>query len=277
MATPVLDSINVTLWEKELMTGLYEECFVKNVTRKPTDVRGNKVIFSTVDKGQWADYQKDGDITWSKVGATSLELTFEKQRYFAKKLDDIDSKRINDHNLINSVVEEHKGVFAEEVNKYYLDTVKASIPANQLLTGASAAVIKLTKADVYDKISTLVELADKNKVPQQDRYLFISPSILRLLRTSNEIVKDYEVMANGFLNNIRICGCNVIVSTCLPLEHEIILTQKNAVGYGDQIDGNNIEFIEKLQSTFASGVRALGVYGAKVLRVDSIFGMKCTA
>ncbi|QWQ39288.1 hypothetical protein KMP11_02895 [Gemella sp. zg-570] len=80
-----------TLWEGALLSQFHSVSIADAMATKPTDIQGEKVVFTKVKKGAVNDYA--GSVNWAEVDTDIVEMPFPKQKYFAIKLEK-DFKRV---------------------------------------------------------------------------------------------------------------------------------------------------------------------------------------
>jgi len=157
----------------------------------------------------------------------------------------------------------------------------ATTDTNSTLTAAGTVVFTIGAAGVaattgdtaFDLINRIRTTLSRNKVPQGERFLAVNPDFSSLLLGANS--KLTSALVSGDNQGLReatlgkILGFTVVESTLLGTPGKAA-----AVGYHRQALGyvNQIEKIEALrnQTKFADIIRALHVYGAKVVRPDAL-------
>ena len=161
---------------------------------------------------------------------------------------------------------------AEEADKYIASIVK---------TGVDDSTIASTEATITktNAISTLEDalavLYTKNVKTTEELYYEVTPKVFTLLRQSlTELFTENVEMAKkgvvGRYGNALICVENNLPETD-DSKKILILRTKKAVAYVGQIDKTEAYRPEK---AFQDAIKALFVFGAKVVRPDEIYCIK---
>lgn len=99
--------------------------------------------------------------------------------------------------------------------------------------GTVAGIEKPTKANVISAISDAVQSLDDARVPQTDRYLYLSGEIYALVRTSGEFLGletlGEKALAKGIVGEIFGAKIVKVPTDYLPANTFFVLTHKNAV------------------------------------------------
>lgn len=253
-------SFKPTIWEKNILLNFAESSFVGLITVAPTEVKGEKVVFNKITSSAWKDYVSGSQITWDKVATSMVEMAFDKSKYFAFMLDDVDKAQTAD-DVMKSVTQEQSNLLGElvsqEVVKDIIDNTKT-----ENIIATKEKPITLTNANAYDTLVDMNVKMSDNKVPMSDRYFVISNKVLGMLEKDERFTKNYQILENGLVDGANINGSNLIVRADNP-QDKILLTQKQGTGYAMQID--DVEAM-RLQDFLADGVRGLANYGYKQLR-----------
>ena len=232
------DNFKPTLWEGALLANFHSVSIADVLATKPTEIKGNKVIFNRVAGGTLKDYS--GSVDWDDIDTTPVEMVFDKKKYFAFALDDVDKVQLK-ADLLSATTKEHAAVLAETYDK---DFFAALLAGTKLLIGSSSA---------------------KKKVPKVNRFVTVNADYLGLLSKDKRFTANPKVLENGVVEGQTINGMQVMCSEELPA-NVIIANHKSAIGAAKQI--NEVEAM-RLQNKFADGIRGLCVYGDKVLRDDA--------
>lgn len=106
---------------------------------------------------------------------------------------------------------------------------------------------------------------DKAKTPEGNRFVVIPPFVARLLtlELTGKLTHNNDFVQSGYIGSVF--GLNVFKSNNVT---SILCGCREGITLAQQID--EVESV-RLPDTFATGVRGLHVYGAKVTR-PSTFG-----
>jgi len=249
-----------SIWEKNILENFAESSFVGLITTPPTEVKGEKVIFNKLSPGAWQQYQAGQKITWGEVSTSKVEMAFNKSKYFAFMLDDVD-KAQTAGDVMKAVTKEQSNLLGELVSQeVVLDIISKTKEENVI--HKSDSPLKVTNANAYDTLVDMnVHMSDK-KVPMADRYFIISNKVLGMLEKDERFTKNYTILENGLVDGANINGTKLIVRADNP-QDKILLTQKSGTGYAMQID--EVEAM-RLTDYIADGVRGLTNYGYVQLR-----------
>ena len=90
------DNFKPTLWEGALLANFHSVSIADVLATKPAEIKGQKVIFNRVAGGTLKDYS--GSVDWDDIDTTPVEMAFDKKKYFAFALDDVDKVQLKvDH------------------------------------------------------------------------------------------------------------------------------------------------------------------------------------
>lgn len=252
------------VWEARLIANFHKRSIMDLISTKPTSIEGSKVHFGSVGAVAIKDYT--GSVDYDELNVGNVDLVFNKKKYFAIKVDDVDKIQAAG-DLLDAHVVEASASMAEVIDT---DGLKA------IVDGALAAN-KLGNKDVhqrnaYDLIVDLGTKLNKAKASKTDRFAIIDAEYLGLLSKDPRFTNNPNILENGVVEGQKINGAQVIVSEELPSSTDgtrraVIVLQRTGFGYGKQLD--KIEAL-RLEGSFGDAVRGLCNYGATVLIGKSI-------
>lgn len=260
-----------SIWEARLLANFHKTSVAEVIATKPTEIKGNKVIFNRVGAVTVKDYT--GTITWDEVNTTPVELNLDQKKYFAFTVDDVDKAQAAG-DLVDAHTAEAAATLQETIDKYVL-SLYTDVQAGNTI-GDDTNPIALDKANVYDYIVDLGTKLSKNKVPLANRFVVVNAEILGLLSKDPRFTANPTVLENGVVEGQKINGMQVVVSEEIANvsgKYKILALHQSAIGYGKQID--NVEAM-RLQDSFADGIRGLAVYCAGVLRPEAMAVLTAT-
>ena len=86
-------SFKKELWESAIIEAFKEISVADLVTKKPTSMQGSKAIFNTASlTNGLQDYT--GTVDWEAINTTAVELVFDKKKYYAFSVDDVDKVQL---------------------------------------------------------------------------------------------------------------------------------------------------------------------------------------
>ncbi len=254
-----VESFKPTLWEGALIANFHSLSIADVLATPPSDIKGNKVTFNRVAAGTLKDYT--GTVEWADINTTPVDMVFDKKKYFAFALDDVDKVQTKG-DVMAATTKEHSAVLSEAYDK---DFFAALLAGTTMKIGTSSAKKKVTPVNAYDFIVDLGTMLSKKKVPKVNRFVTVNADYLGLLSKDKRFTDNPKVLENGIVEGQVINGMQVMCSEELPA-NVILASHKSAIGAAKQIE--EMEAM-RLQDKFADGIRGLCVYGHKVLREDA--------
>jgi hypothetical protein len=227
-------------------------------------VSGNTVKITAITQPSIQNYATSRTLTIDALSDTTQSLVINKEDAISFKVDDVD--RVQSAGSFEPVTRDAGKALAENAELNILADLKAN--------GTSAGTAAITTpALAYAAVTAMRTALVKAKVPSSDRILAVSPEFAALLLgeasklTSFDPVGD-EPIRNGVIG--RLLGFTVI-------EHPLLTHTSNrpaAIGFHGPSVGfvGQIAKVEagRMELAFADYVRALNVYGSKVLRATSV-------
>ena len=205
-----------------------------------------------------------------QVNDSQRTLIVDQAKYFAFAVDDVDARQAKG-NVIPQAMDE-AAFAAANVIDLYLSAFFTSIQlANQI---GAVSVSRATPSQAYDNVLVPLKVKlDQANVPTQGRSVAISPDLHGLF------LRDPRFVANA-ANNIssalltgqvgQAAGFNIVLSNQTPTtgsDSVVIGGNDRALTFAEQI--SKVEAYRP-QSSFSDAVKGLWLYGAKVVRPDSL-------
>lgn len=219
-------------------------------------------------------YVPGTEISFEGVDGVSQDLVINQFKYATQLFDNVD-KAQSIPGVLENASREMSKVLHEEGDKYVASLIKAGVESLTNPIPQAESGINPTKALVAPAIEAgLVKLYENNVNPTSDLWGELSPAMYSGLRQSlTEILTNNVEMAKkgivGRYNNVNICIENLLpVGT--NVRYNVLRTSK-AIAFAGQIDTVRAGEIEK---GFADYVKALYVYGAKIVRPEEIYVIK---
>ena len=259
-----VESFKKNLWESAILEAFKGICVADAVTVAPSRVDGVKAIFNTVSiENGVQDYA--GTVSYEGIETVAKELLFDKKKYFAYKLEDVDAIQLAGDvmmPLANDMAYDLKRIIDSAVF-----TEAAEAATNKF---ESEAIAKAS--DAYDNIVDLGTALDEKDVPENDRFVICRPEYANILAKDTRVIDNANVLPNGIVQGMDVNGMQIVKTTACPAG-KIIVMHKSAVGYGKQLE--KLEAL-RLESSFSDAVRGLLVFGVEALRPDAIAVMDYT-
>lgn len=208
--------------------------------------KGNALKIATVNNPTVSAYA--GSIDYEDITGSEQTLSINQSKYFAFKCEDIASVQSN-IDLLESTTEGAGFALADDVDQYLAGII------------ADNGTDKTITADSYlDVLAQVAKIFDDEKAPDNGRWLVMPTSFAKDLNLEliGKMTNNTDIVTSGYMGTVL--GINLFKSVNVekPLYGHI-----GAITYADQIA--ETESI-RLESSFASAVRGLHVYGAKVTR-----------
>lgn len=221
-------------------------------------------------------YVPGTEITFTAVDGVSQDLVIDQFKYATQLFDNVD-KAQSIPGVLENASREMSKVLHEEGDKYVASIVKTAVEATGSTIPQASAGITPSKTTVVPAIEAgLTVLYEHNVNPTTELWGEFSPKMYSFLRQSlTEILTNNVEMAKkgivGRYNNVNVCIENLLPAST-TLKYNIIRTSK-AIAFAGQIDTVRAGEIEK---GFADYVKALYVYGAKIVRPNEMYVIKET-
>ena len=246
------------VWEQGIMEAYREASIVEAITIAPASVEGKCAVFHIANhNAALKDYA--GVVEADALQEPSrIELFYDKRKYWAKAIDDVVK------------VQMAADLMLPEVNAigYQIKKELETAVFKEAKLKAKSEVIGTAQEDLYDVIVNMGVKLDEANVPQEGRYVIVSPAMMAKLQKDTRVLAYHgaPIMANG-ISQIEVDGMVVVKSNNAEIGNNIICMQRDAIALGVQID--KMESY-RAQNAFADVVRGLIVYGLAVVRPENI-------
>jgi hypothetical protein len=258
------------VFSKKLQAKFYAQTMLSEVTTNEYEGEisglGNKVNIRSVPAVTVADYS--GSLSYADVTSSTIELNIDKAKSYAFKVDDILREQA-DIDFMNEAANDA----AQNMKIAIEQDVFANVAAGSSLTDVNATPSNLTSSNILGFILDAGQTLDENNIPEDNRYMIISPAAATLLKQS-ELRQAYltgdnvSPLRNGFIGTVD--RFNMYVSNNLATASSVtsgLYGHPKAIAYASQM--TNTESV-RLESSFGDGVRGLAVYGYKVVLPTAI-------
>jgi len=258
------------VFSKKLQAKFYAQTVLSEVTTNEYEGEisglGNKVNIRSVPAVTVADYT--GSLSYADVTSGTIELNIDKAKSYAFKVDDILREQA-DIDFMNEAANDA----AQNMKIAIEQDVFANVAAGSSLTDVNASAANVTASNILGFILDAGQTLDENNIPEDGRYMIISPAAASLLKQS-ELRQAYltgdnvSPLRNGFIGTVD--RFNMYVSNNLATASSVtsgLYGHPKAIAYASQM--TNTESV-RLESSFGDGVRGLAVYGYKVVLPTAI-------
>lgn len=259
-------------WSSALLTSLKKSLVFGDVVNRNYEgeiaAAGDTVRITSVSRPTISTYVPNSTtITYEQLADAQRTLVVDQAKMFNFTVDDVDRRQ-----SLPGIVEEATREAAYALGDT-IDQFIAGLYTGAINTIATTAVTSAA-ANAYTLLVDLKVKLDEKNVPGDGRWVIVPPWYHGLLLKDNRFIDasasgSTEALTNGRVG--RAAGFDVRVSNNAPLitgdDYAVIAGHNSAITYAEQI--NKVEAL-RLETKFADGIRGLAVYGAKLIRPDSI-------
>lgn len=252
------------LWESAIIESYKGISVAEIITKKPSSVEGSKAIFNTAGlTNGLQDYT--GTVNWEDVNTASIELIYNKSKYFAFAVDDVDKVQLAGDVML-PVASDQAYLIKDNIDVAVFIEAVAGAKATNVIGSVATKKSITTPADAYNYIVDLGTKLDNNKVPVVGRFVVAQPEFVNLLAKDTRVLDNTVILPTGVVQGMEVNGMQIIKTANCP-SNQVIALHNSAVGYGKQID--EVEAM-RLQNAFKDGIRGLVQYGVKTLQAEGI-------
>lgn len=270
-----IESFIPQIWSGSLQTRLHKSLVfgaVANRNYQGEVVSGDRVQIDMINAMNATAYVPNSTtVSVAQLDGAPIFLDIDRKYYSAFYLEDLD-KRQAVGDVMGEATQEMSYTLANEMDTY----IGTLYTQAQIVSGlgTSGSPIDLTSLNVTEYFSLVAQKMDENNVPQEGRYIVVAPWVWHKIELADITLNTANsgTLVNGFKNNYL--GFNIYVSNNVSIgtastnadtrmiagyPGSITLAQQIAAvdAYRDQVTG------------FRDVVRALNVYGAKVVRPNA--------
>ncbi len=289
-----------TVWSSKLNVKFYAATTFGDVsnTNWEGDIKsmGDKVIINNVPSITINTYVVGTSLSYEVPVPSTIELQIDKGYYFGVNVSDVLEYQAQP-NLMDMFTTDAANQMKISVDRECFVAVVTGCHASNVGAtaglisaaydlGTDAAPITITASNILQKITAMSSVLDEQNVPENDRFLLITPFERQVLMQSNLAQAQFmgdstSILRNGKIG--RIDRFDVYVSNLLPTaavntdysgvantsakRHAVFAGQKSAWTFASQI--NKVESIPN-PSDFGQLVRGLIVYGRRVVKSEAV-------
>lgn len=268
------------IWAAELLVALRKTLVYGGPMIVNHDYEGNiaeagdTVRITSIGRPTISTYVPNStSITPEQIQDSQRVLVVDQAKYFAFEVDDVDARQAAGNVIPQAMSEAGFGV-ADVIDQYLAGLYTGVQSANAL--GSITVNSATTATDAYDKVLIPLKIKlDRANVPSNGRYVVITPELHGCLLRDTRFVANPTsgatdaALMNGLVG--RAAGFTIALSNNTPntsgSEYIVQAGVQSAISMAMQI--NKTEAFRP-QSSFSDAVKGLTVYGAKLLRPDSI-------
>lgn len=283
------------IWSPKLLVKFYANSILPQICNTDYEgeikAKGDKVIIRNVPDITVRDYVVGQELTYEQLAPTNTELLIDKAKYFAFSANDV-VKRQSDIKFVNKWSEDgsmqmkiaiETAAFAYIYGQAatYNKGTTAGYISQDINLGTSGTPVTVTKDNILDIIVDMGTCLDEYNVPATDRALVIPPWMAGMLKKSDlkdaSLTGDSTSVLRG--SNERLGSINGFTLYLSNLIHnssgnfDVFACHKSGFTFATQITENEMV---RNQKDFGDFIRALQVYGYKVIKPESVVHLYCT-
>jgi hypothetical protein len=262
------------VWSAELLLALQKTFVFQVLSNRNYEGEianaGDTVHITSVSDPTINSYSQGTSLTYEQLSTADRTLVIDQAKSFSFEIDDID-KRQAAGTVMSEAMQRAAYKMADLVDQALAAVCTGAQAANQI------ANTSITSADLaYRNILKLSTALDVANVQKSGRKVILPPWYIEVLMTDQRFTAasfsgQPSVAVAGPTALMRVAGFDVYESNNLTSpgsnRNLVVAGVDSAITYAEQI--NQVEAL-RLQTTFADAVRGLHLYGAKLLRPDSI-------
>lgn len=236
------------------------------------DVRfGNAVKINAVGAVSVRSYA--GSTTTDALSDTTQTLSIDQQKYFSFRVDDVNKIQSN-ADFASAAQMEAGYALADAVDQYIASLHTSAGIVTDL--GTDVTPIDINSANVLEYLQMMYQKMSENNVPTSGRWAIIPPWFETKVKIAAQkiMTMNDQIVTTGYIGTIE--GFDLYVSN--NVANTAGALYKVMAGYSGSITlATQIDQTEAVRDTaaFADIVRGLMVYGAKVVRANSLALLTC--
>jgi hypothetical protein len=240
---------------------------------------GDTVHITSISRPTIRSYTPNSQtIVVDEIFDASRALVIDQMNYAAFKIDDVDARQAKGNVIPAATLETSYGL-AESADRYVASLYTGIQAANQVNAGAAITITGGTGATAWTQVwdSILVPLSvklDEANVPRQGRWAVLPPWLQGAMIRDDRFVRvDASGVSEGLRNGMvgRAAGFDILLSNNCPVpsanQSVVIAGNNSAITYAEQI--LKMEAYRP-EASFSDAVKFLHVFGAKLVRPDSL-------
>lgn len=278
-----LNNFIPTVWAAAILKNLNNDHVYANCVNRDYegDISGfgDTVKINSVSRPTIFSYTKNSDIpAVEELNDSDLMLTIDQAKGFNFAIDDID-KRQQKPKMMGDATEEAAWALADVVDLYLAVLLVAGVATANQMTAATIG-FDAGATNPYDLMVDMDVQLTKQNVPRGMRWLVVPPWFEGSLRKDERFVSFGTTENRAQLRGKPVgeaSGFTIWISNNVPVSgsaYTLVAGYKGAASYAEQID--KVEAYRP-ERRFADALKALHVYGAKVIRPYTLASCVVTA
>jgi hypothetical protein len=234
---------------------------------------GNTVKIGSIGEVAIGDYVKNTNISDPQILTDEDQsLLIDQSKYFNFYVDSVDRAQQN-VNVMDEAMRRAAWALREKADTFLAGIMDIAVPAGNKI-GSTATPKIPTKDDAYEYLVDLGVLLDETDTPIDGRFVVVPAWFHGLLLKDERFVKSGSSRSDATLANGEVgeaAGFKILKSNNVPnttgTKYKIMAGHSIATAYAEQIVDLQTYKPEK---RFGDAVKGLHVYGAKVVRPNSL-------
>jgi len=258
----ILESLDKTL--------VYANLFNRNYEGEIA-AYGDTVHINSVGDVTVKTYTKDTDIADpDTLATTEALLVIDQAKYFNIGIDDVDKAQARAE-LLQTAAARVGYSYGDIIDKWLASLLKAGTIVKDL--GTDATPLQVTEANAYNYMVNMKTALDKANVPTMGRGIVVPPEFEGYMLLDSRFASSSDAGNERLVNGVvaRAAGFDIYVSNNVPntsgAKYKIIATTADQGTFAQQVLETEAY---RPQKRFGDAVKGLNVYGAKVLRPETI-------
>ena len=214
-------------------------------------------------------------ITPERPNGSDQVVVVDQRQYWAVGVDDVDARQM-DIDMLNKLTAEGAFAFRDVVDVDVAAILRDGVATANQLTAVTNAGTGVTDTEAYKILVDLRTRANKANMPKDGRWVVVPPDFEALLLLDPRFVsfgtsENKAALTNGAIG--KAAGWTIHVSNNVPLSsttYSIVGGTNAAATYIGQIDKMEAY---RPQDSFEDAVKALLVYGRKVIMPNGLVGV----
>lgn len=258
-----------TIWHDQVLEKYYETAVFRPLmnTSYTGDIKqfGDTVKINSLNDTDDAAYS--GSVTYSDLDDASRILQINQKRYVARKIDDVDNAQTNPK-LMGQVSKLFSDGFLRTQEAY----LAALYSEAGIVSGGTTNVTSVTSANAISTIGDIAVGMDEAEVPDDGRVAIVPPWLAQKIVLAG-VVRDTDnsaILSAGYIGSFQgfqVYKSNRISHSSTTWYAPMFFRRNDTIALAEQL--LTLE-AQRLIDQFGDGMRALLVYGAKVVRPESL-------
>lgn len=269
-----IESFIPETWSGALQTRLHNNLVLANICNRDYEgdvVDGDRVRINKINAIGTAAYTPNSTtLTYAQIDGAPIYLDINR-RYSANfYVEDLDKRQARG-DVVGEATAEMAYALANEMDAFIASLYTQAQIVSGL--GTSGTPIDITSLNITEYLGLVNQKLDEANVPQAGRFIALRPWMYAKIQLADITLNtdNTDTLRNGFMGNYL--GLDIYVSNNISESNTSTHADSRCIaGYNGSITlAQQLSTVEAMraETTFRDLVRALNVYGAKVVRPDA--------